>query len=151
LRWHEEVSSIATLFIDNYEDELLRSNFVELIHQLVVEQPLKTPFLAAVVLVTNASKPEVVDNLLGKVASVTESMIKEGDWRGVKLNLKFLACLHSCLSGDGLFPLLEELFSRAVDLQTASSDDVRLATLSGMRWRLTSYRQSGQSLSKSSS
>jgi nuclear cap-binding protein subunit 1 len=80
------------------------------------------------VLVTNTSKPDVVDNLLKKVARMTEAMIKEGEWRAVKLNLKLLACLHSCLSGDGLFTLLEELFSRAVDLQTASSDDVSLST-----------------------
>ena len=42
----------------------------------------------------------------------------------MKLYLKFLACLQACLEGDGVFPLLEELFSRAADLQTASSDDV---------------------------
>jgi nuclear cap-binding protein subunit 1 len=44
----------------------------------------------------------------------------------VKLYLKLLACLQGCLEGDGVFPLLEELFSRAADLQTASSDDVSI-------------------------
>lgn len=29
------------------------------------------------------------------------------------------------LEGEGVFPVLEELFSRAADLQTASSEDVR--------------------------
>lgn len=28
--------------------------------------------------------------------------------------------------GDGVFPILEELFSRAVDLQTASAEDVSI-------------------------
>ncbi|KAK5654848.1 hypothetical protein OQA88_6884 [Cercophora sp. LCS_1] len=121
--WHEEVSSIANLFTDNWDDELLRGNFVDLILQLAVEQPLKIPFLAAVLLVANADKPEVVDLLLGKLAAVAENKINEGEWRDVKLYLKLLACLQGCLEGDGLFPLLEDLFSRAVDLQTASSED----------------------------
>ncbi|KAK3308073.1 MIF4G like-domain-containing protein [Chaetomium strumarium] len=121
--WHEEVQTIANLFTDNWDDELLRSNFVDLVLQLAVEQPLKTPFLAAVVLVANGNKPEVVDMLLEKVARLVEDNIKAGEWRDVKLHLKLLACLQGCLEGEGVFPVLEGLFERAVDLQTASSDD----------------------------
>ncbi|KAK1780741.1 MIF4G like-domain-containing protein [Copromyces sp. CBS 386.78] len=121
--WHEEVQSIANLFTDNWEDELLRTNFVDLILQLAVEQPMKTPFLAAVVLVANTNKPQIVDILLAKLTSTLETKIAEGDWRDVKLYLKLAGCLQSCLEGDGVFPVLEDLFSRAVDLQTASSED----------------------------
>ncbi|KAK4451871.1 MIF4G like-domain-containing protein [Podospora aff. communis PSN243] len=121
--WHEEVASIANLFTDNWDDELLRGNFVDLVLQLSLEQPLKTPFLAAVVLVANINRPEIVDMLLAKLTAGIEAKIGVGEWRDVKLYLKLLACLQSCLGGDGVFPLLEELFSRAVDLQTASSDD----------------------------
>lgn len=128
-RWHEEVQSIAHVVADNYEDQELRASFLELVPQMVVEQPLKTPFVAAVVLVVNSLKPDILDDLLAKVANATEEKIKEGEWRDVKLYLKFLACLQSSLEGDGLFPLLEELFSRAVDLQTASSDDVSSAII----------------------
>lgn len=122
--WHEEVQSIANLFTDNWDDELLRTNFVDLVLQLAVEQPMKTPFLAAVVLVANTNKPQIVDMLLAKLTSTLETKIAEGDWRDVKLYLKLAGCLQSCLEGDGVFPVLEELFSRAVDLQTASSEDV---------------------------
>lgn len=90
---------------------------------MVIEQPLKTPFVAAVVLVANSLKPEIVTDLLARIAPLTEEKIKEGEWRDVKLYLKFLACLQSCLEGDGLFPVLEELFNRAVELQTSSSED----------------------------
>ncbi|KAK4168011.1 MIF4G like-domain-containing protein [Cladorrhinum sp. PSN259] len=121
--WHEECQAIANLFTDNWDDELLRGNFVDLVLQLAVEQPLKTPFLAAVVLIANADKPEIVDLLLLKLAGLVEKKIGEGDWRDVKLYLKLAACLQGCLSGDGIFPVLEELFGRAVDLQTASSED----------------------------
>jgi len=123
-RWHEEVQSIAQTVADNYDNEDLRNNFINLTLQIAVEQPLKTPFLAAVIIVLNTLKPEAVDDILGKVATALEEKIKVGDWRDVKLYLKLLACLQSCLAGDGVFPVLEELFSRAVDLQTASSDDV---------------------------
>ncbi|KAK0627027.1 MIF4G like-domain-containing protein [Immersiella caudata] len=121
--WHEEVASIANLFTDNWDDELLRGNFVDLVLQLSLEQPLKTPFLAAVVLVANTNRPEIMDMLLAKLTAGIEAKIGAGEWRDVKLYLKLLACLQSCLEGDGVFPVLEELFSRAVDLQTASSDD----------------------------
>ncbi|KAI1391236.1 MIF4G like-domain-containing protein [Hypoxylon trugodes] len=122
-RWHEEVQSIAHVVADNYEDQELRTSFLELVPQMVVEQPLKTPFVAAVILVVNSLKPDILADLLARVASATEEKVKVGEWRDVKLYLKFLACLQSALDGEGLFPLLEELFSRAVDLQTASSDD----------------------------
>lgn len=122
--WHEEVQAIATLMTDNYDDELLRGNFCDLVLHLALEQPLKTPFVAAVVLVANTNKPELVDLLLGKLARGIEDKIKIGEWRDVKLYLKLAACLQSCLEGDGVFPVLEELFARAVDLQTASSEDV---------------------------
>ncbi|KAK4127748.1 hypothetical protein N657DRAFT_225948 [Parathielavia appendiculata] len=121
--WHEEVQAIATLFTDNWDDELLRTNFVDLVLQLAVEQPLKTPFVAAVVLVANGNRPEVVDMLLEKLAGRIEETIGKGEWRDVKLYLKLLGCLQGCLEGEGVFPVLEELFSRAVDLQTASSED----------------------------
>ena len=36
---------------DNYDDVELRNSFLDLAQQLVIEQPLKTPFVAAVVVV----------------------------------------------------------------------------------------------------
>lgn len=151
---HEEIQGVAQLLADNYDDLRLRETFVDLALQLVVEQPLKTPFVAAVVLVVNtlSYKPVppqngedaaggdtamvegqseepipcsgVVDDLLQKAAAAVEEKVKAGKWRAVKLYLKLLACLQSCLEGDGVFPILDALFDRAVELQTASSEDV---------------------------
>lgn len=59
-----------------------------------------------------------------RAAKVIQEYLEAGHWRPVKLVLRFLACLQGLLEEDGVFPLLEELFSRAVDLQTASSEDV---------------------------
>jgi nuclear cap-binding protein subunit 1 len=119
---------------DNHDDENLRNMFLDLVVQLLLEQPLKTPFVAAVVLIINTLKSEFVDDVLARLAEVTQDKIAQGAWRDVKLLLKFLACLQSLLEGDGVFPLLEELFSRAADLQTASSDDVsRVEASTGSR------------------
>lgn len=134
-RWHEEVQSIAQAIADGYDDQELQSSFLDLVPQMVLEQPLKIPFVAAVVLVVNSLKPEVLEAVLARITSATEERVRDGEWRDVKLYLKFLACLQSCLDGDGLFPVLDELFNRAVDLQTASSEDVSL-TISSLAYRL---------------
>lgn len=124
-RWSEEVQSIAFMVADHYDYDDLRKVFFDLVLQLQIEQPLKTPFVAAVVLVANTRKPELVDDVLTRVVEKTQEKIEHGEWRDVKLHLKFLACLQSLLEGDGLFPVLDDLFARAADLQTASSEDVR--------------------------
>ncbi|KAK7741045.1 Nuclear cap-binding protein subunit 1 [Cytospora paraplurivora] len=157
-RVQEEITGVAHLLADNYDDEKLRAHFVDLTLQLIEEQPLKTPFAAAVVLVVNTlthkpttapngkddgldtsmedggetqaqqpGEPQptsgVVDDLLVKAAAVIEEKIKLGEWRDVKLYLKLLACLQSLLEGDGVFPILEDLFSQAVELQTNNNED----------------------------
>lgn len=154
----EEIRGVAQLLADNYDDLRLREGFVDLALQLIIEQPLKTPFVAAVVLVLNTlsykaqvpptaqngtedtamqdgveapeqTKPAepttaVVDDLLTKATAHLEEKVKAGDWREVKSYLKLLACLQNCLDGEGVFPILDTLFDRAVELQTASSEDV---------------------------
>lgn len=163
----EEITGVAHLLADNFEDEKLRAHFVDLTLQLVEEQPLKTPFAAAVVLVVNTlvhkpvsamngkddgldtsmendgqepQEPQptspVVDDLLVKAAAAIEEKINLGEWRAVKLYLKLLACLQSCLEGDGVFPILEDLFSQAVELQTNNNEDVSLPMCVLVSWSL---------------
>jgi nuclear cap-binding protein subunit 1 len=91
-----------------------------------IEQPLKIPFIAAVVLVLNTRKPEFTTDILKRLRDATQSHLEAGNWREVKLFLRFWGCIQGLLEGDGVFTLLEELFSRAVDLQTSSSEDVRI-------------------------
>src|SRR3954462_13897724 len=90
----------------------------------VVEQPFKIPVMAAVALYTNDAKSEVVDEILARAASKVQEALDAGSWRDLKLLMRFLACLQGILDGDGVFPILDELFSRAADLQTASQEDV---------------------------
>ena len=74
--------------------------------------------------VVNLKKPELAQEILERFVATLHEQLEAGAWREVKLLLRFLACLQGILEGDGVFPALEELFGRAVDLQTASSDDV---------------------------
>ena len=96
-----------------------------------MEQPFKVPFIAAIVLVINPQKPEIAQEMLSRAALAIQKYLRLGACGVVKLVLRFLACLQGLLEGDGVFPILEELFSRAVDLQTASSEDVRICPLIG--------------------
>ncbi|KAL8658416.1 MAG: hypothetical protein Q9226_001022 [Calogaya cf. arnoldii] len=119
----EEVQEIAAVVAENYEDEEIRGTFLELALQLVVEQALKIPFVAAVILAVNVKKPELAYEVIVRSSTALNEHFKVGEWREVKLLLRFLGCLQAILNGEGVFPVLEELFSRAVDLQTASLDD----------------------------
>ncbi|KAL8847207.1 MAG: hypothetical protein Q9221_007733 [Calogaya cf. arnoldii] len=119
----EEFQEIAAVVAENYEDEEIRGTFLELALQLVVEQALKIPFVAAVILAVNVKKPELAYEVIVKSSMALNEHFKVGKWREVKLLLRFFGCLQAILNGQGVFPVLEELFSRAVDLQTASLDD----------------------------
>ena len=90
----------------------------------IVEQPLKIPFVAAVVLIINMQKPELVEEILARAGRAIQEYIGAGAWREVKLVLRFLGCMQGLLEDDGVFTVLEELFSRAAELQTTSSEDV---------------------------
>ncbi|KAL2368200.1 cap binding protein, variant 2 [Blastomyces gilchristii SLH14081] len=124
-RAEDDVVRIAKTMSEHYddEDEEVKNTFVSLVLQLVGEQPFKIPFVAATVLTANTMKPELAAEVLKKAGEIAQSHIEAGNWRNVKLMLRFLACLQGLFEGEGIFPVLEELFSRAVDLQTASSED----------------------------
>ena len=138
----DEINSIAKAVSESHDDEELRNTFIDLSMQLyvaftpnavilinvvlrIVEQPFKIPFVAAILLSSNSQKPELTEEILSRVGTIIQGHLEAGAWREVKHVLRFLGCLQGILEGDGVFPILEELFARAVDLQTASSEDVR--------------------------
>ncbi|PYH98913.1 putative snRNA cap binding complex subunit [Aspergillus ellipticus CBS 707.79] len=123
-RAEDDAISIARSVSENYGDEEFRNSFVDIAIDLVLEQPLKIPFIATTVLVANFQKSELVVDVLKRSSECLQKYIDVGAWREVKLLLRFLGCLQSIFEGDGIFPVLEELFARAVDLQTASSEDL---------------------------
>lgn len=94
------------------------------------EQPFKIPFVAAIVLAIDSLKTEITAEILGKATAQLQEVLDTGLWRDAKLLLRFLGCLQILFEGDGIFAILEELFGRAVDLQTASSEDVSCVVIS---------------------
>jgi len=123
-RVDEDIMNSAKTIADNYFDTDLTNTFLDIAVSLTLEQPLKIPFIAAIVLQTNTQKPEFTEEVLKKVGDALQQNINTGCWREVKLLLRFLACLQGLFMGDGVFPFLEELFTRAAELQTASNEDV---------------------------
>jgi len=95
----------------------------------MIEQPFKMPYIAAVVLDANKHKSEVAAEILKRAADFCQGHVEAGNWRQVKLILRFLACLSGLFDDDGVFPILDELFNRTIDLQTASAEDVSFASL----------------------
>lgn len=88
---------------------------------------MKIPQVAAVTLHLNESTSDVVRELLTAVGAAIQQAVVAGAWRDFKLRLRFLACLQLLLDGEGVFPVLEQMFDRAVEMQTASSEDVSFA------------------------
>ena len=120
----EHRASLVTL-TTQLSDLSPRDRGLTLTEYRVFEQPLKIPFLASFAMACNAQKPELVSMIVQAVSSSVQAHMRNGSWREVKLGLRMLSCLQALLEGDGVLTVLEDLFSTAVDLQTASSDDVR--------------------------
>jgi nuclear cap-binding protein subunit 1 len=120
---NEVAQNIAKLAAENYEDEYVRDTFCVVALQLAVEQPFKIPFVAAVVLYANRDNGDVAKDLLERAGKQAEELLEAGHWREFKLVLRLLACLSPLYEEDGILPVLDELFNRAVDLQTESQED----------------------------
>ncbi|CAK4033002.1 cap binding [Lecanosticta acicola] len=120
---HRVAAEIAKLTADNYDDEYVKDTFNIAALKLVLEQPFKIPFVAAVVLYANTEKSEIAGDVIAKAGQQLQEALEEGRWRDFKLLLRFFASLSRLFEEDGVMPILDELFGRAADLQTASSED----------------------------
>jgi nuclear cap-binding protein subunit 1 len=119
-----ESRELAKGFVEHFDEPEVQGGVVDLVVQMCVEQPLKIPFVAATVLYMNDINMEVLDTVLKRAATATQEAVDVGDWRTFKLLLRFFACLQGILKDDGVFPVFQQLFNAAVDLQTGSQEDV---------------------------
>lgn len=101
----------------------MKETFGTVALKLVAEQPFKIPFVACVVLYANAEKSEIAQDVIERAKAQIQEAAENGKWRQFKLALRFLACLSPLFEDEGVMPILDELFNRAADLQTASSED----------------------------
>lgn len=84
---------------------------------------MKIPFVAATIQYANEAKSDVANEVLTRAGEQIQQAIQGGHWRTFKLLLRLFACLQSMFEGDGVFPVLEQAFAAAADLQTGSSED----------------------------
>ncbi|KAF7185675.1 Nuclear cap-binding protein subunit 1 [Pseudocercospora fuligena] len=120
---HEVAANLAKLTADHYDDEYVQELFLTVTLKMVLEQPFKIPFVAAVVLYANTEKSAIAQDVLLKTGNQLQTSLEAGHLREVKLLLRFLSCLGPLFEEDGVMPILDTLFERAADLQTASQDD----------------------------
>ncbi|KAJ4367147.1 Nuclear cap-binding protein subunit 1 [Neocucurbitaria cava] len=120
----DEAIEIAKYFGEQFDDERLRTDFFDVFVQLIIEQPFKIPFVAAVAFYGNDVKPEITIEAMKRVGDRAQEALNAGEWKEFKLLLRFFACLQSLYQDDGVFTLLGQLFDTVVDLQSANENDV---------------------------
>ncbi|KAL6702702.1 Nuclear cap-binding protein subunit 1 [Coniothyrium glycines] len=120
----DEAIEIAKYLGEHFDDERLRSDFFDVFVQLILEQPFKIPFVAAVALYGNDVKPEITVEAMKRVGDRAQDALNAGEWKEFKLLLRFFACMQSLYLEDGVFTFLGQLFDTVVDLQSANENDV---------------------------
>ena len=120
---HEVAIQLAKLAAENYDDDYVKETFYTVSLKIAIEQPFKIPFVAAVVLFAHQEKKEIAADLVAKAGDKLQEYLNKGLWREFKLVLRLMACLSRIYEQDGVMPILDELFNRAVDLQTTSEED----------------------------
>lgn len=81
--------------------------------------------MAAIILYLNEQKPDIAKVFIDKTGEALQTALDSREWRSFKLLLRFLACMHGLFEDSGALPLLDDLFNKAADLQTADNEDVR--------------------------
>jgi nuclear cap-binding protein subunit 1 len=119
----EDVMQHGKRIAENFEDDQVRGPLLDTLVQLIAEQPLKIPFVAAIMRYANDQNADVTSQIVAKVAARAQESIELGLWRELKLMLRFLAILQDVFNDDGVFTILNELFNRAADQQSASQHD----------------------------
>jgi nuclear cap-binding protein subunit 1 len=60
-----------------------------------------------------------------RVGDRAQEALNAGEWKELKLLLRFFACMQGLYQEDGVFTFLGQLFDTVVDLQSANENDVR--------------------------
>jgi nuclear cap-binding protein subunit 1 len=151
----DEVALLAKTVVNAWSgDKELQHEFIDLVVQLVVEQPFKIPFVAGVCVVVNGLDAQkegkdgeeidvngngfialddaegkgkgagIVGEVLKRVGERINTAIQGGEWREVKLLMKFLGGMQGVLEGEGCWIILQDLLTKAVDLQTENNEEV---------------------------
>ncbi|RPA78291.1 hypothetical protein BJ508DRAFT_416621 [Ascobolus immersus RN42] len=126
VKTEDAISTVAKNVTDNYEDEEVRRGFMDLVSQLVIEQPFKIPFVACVVMLINSTTPELATMILEEMAKEAAQDLEKGELTSFKLRLRFFGCLQGILEGEGVFPTLNNVVEKARILQENGELEISL-------------------------
>ena len=79
--------------------------------QSAVQLPLFSVVYSAITLRLNSLYPELVKNVLDESVRQVSENLAEGKYTHARRLIQFLAYLNPIISGDGLYPLLERIFT----------------------------------------
>ncbi|EWC48300.1 hypothetical protein DRE_02404 [Drechslerella stenobrocha 248] len=116
IKVEDSIRSIAKSLSAHWDHEAIRKGFVSLVKFLVVEQPFKIPFVAAIVLCANAQKHEIGKLVLDEFAAQLQEYLDRCEWRNFKLMLRFMGSVSCMLDGEGVATLLNDLATLTGDL-----------------------------------
>lgn len=78
----------------------------------VIEQPFKIPFVATIVRVANVANEELGKATIEHFGAELQRYWKGGAFTQFKLVLRFFACLGDMVGADGIYPMLEQLWTK---------------------------------------
>lgn len=115
------VAHAGTGFAAEVDNLAIRNGVLETFIATILEQPHKTPLVAAIILVGNSANPLVGQLAVEHVHSKIELWLKQGNYNHVKISVRLLACLEPIIeSGRGVSVFLAALLDRAIELKHKS-------------------------------
>ncbi|OLL22271.1 Nuclear cap-binding protein subunit 1 [Neolecta irregularis DAH-3] len=117
VRLDDDIAYVAKALAGDFSQNDIKAGFLSHLRSCVLEHPYKTPHFAAVIALANSREESIGKEILEYLIIATQAYLEQGQWRNVKLMLRFLACLSCMIEGEGIIEILEGLVS-AVESST---------------------------------
>jgi nuclear cap-binding protein subunit 1 len=113
-------------FAQDLDNLAIRNGVLETFIATIMEQPHKTPLVAAIVLVANSSNSLAGQLAVEHLHSKIEGWLKQGNYNHVKIAVRLLACLEGAIEeGRGVLVFLDRLLDRAIERDQAKGSKSR--------------------------
>ncbi|KAG5358364.1 Nuclear cap-binding protein subunit 1 [Yarrowia sp. B02] len=103
-------------FAQDLDNLAIRNGVLETFIATIMEQPHKTPLVAAIVVVANSSNGLAGQLAVEHLHSKIEAWLKAGNYNAIKIAVRLLACLEGVIEdGRGVLAFLDRLLDRAIE------------------------------------
>ncbi|KAK9465113.1 MIF4G like-domain-containing protein [Lipomyces arxii] len=124
----ESIRHSANVLAEQELGEDMFKNFMEVIYNIVIEQPLKTFSVAVALQVANGRQSTIGAELLKYISVKLQVLLDSGDWNKVKLVLRFLVMMIPMLeNADAVTDIIEKLLAKSVELKKETKVQSRLS------------------------